>query len=327
MARTLQTIYNELIASKEVNTDLDTLLPNPDNWQQLYTFENFKLLANTITKSLSTSKVAIWRLIMYSVAYGIWMQEKLYDLFLTDVDDLTTNREFGQLPWYTKVSKEFQIGYELEWINDSYYGYSTIDEEAQVITQSATTLANGVIVVKVARGEVGSLEKLTSDQLNAFTQYMKGSSRPLAEDGVIPAGTNVSIISEDPDELRFAIQVFYNSQVLDREGKLLTDGTTKPVEEAITEYIQQIPFDSKFKISGLIDAIQIVNGVNNVVATNCDAKFSTQDWADSTNVITEIGKQYIAFAGYLKMGDDHPLDGFYDFPANLTRTITYIEDE
>lgn len=326
MARTLQTIYNELIASKETNTDLDDLLPNPDNWQTLYTYSNFKLLANTVIKNLSSSLVAVWRLMMYVVAYTIWFQEQLYDTFQSEVDDTIENREFAQLPWYVDQSEAFQFGDDLEWIDDKMYGYSVIDADKQIITQAAATVTNGAILLKVAKGDIGSIEKLTTSELTAFTYYMKGSTTPFAEDGVAPPGVKITIISEDADELRFASQVFYDPQVLDSNGILLSDGATKPVEVAVTNYIQQIPFDSKFRISGLIDAIQAAQGVINVVATNCDAKTATQSWSASVDVINETGKQYVARAGYLAMATNYELDGYYDYPTNLVRTIQYISE-
>ena len=79
---------------------------------------------------------------------------------------------------------------------------------------------------------------------------MKGTQQPYAEDGIAPAGTQITIINSDPDEIKFAIEVFYDAIVLDSNGILLSDGTTEPVEVAITNYIQQIPFDSKFRIIG-----------------------------------------------------------------------------
>ena len=326
MARSLSEIYNQLTASKETSTDLDTLLPNPDNWQSLYTYVNFKLLANTITKSLSTSKVRIWRLIMFSVAYAIWLQESLYDLFVAEIDDLVENREYGQLPWYVKVSKEFQYGDALEWLDDSYYGYSVLDEDKQIITQAAATVTNGAILLKVAQGVIGSLAKLTTAQLNSFQQYMVGSEQPYAEDGIAPAGTQITIISEDPDDLRFSCTVFYNSQVLNSDGELLSDTTSKPVETAVTNYIQQIPFNSKFTIAGLVDAIQAAQGVENITIENCDAKTATQAWSASTDVLLEVGKQYVARAGYMAMGTNYELDGYYDYPTNTIPTITYIAE-
>jgi len=326
MGRSLQTIYNELIASKETNTDLDNLLPNPENWQTLYTYENFKLLANTVVKNLNTSLVAVWRLIMYPIAYAIYLQESLYDTFKAEVDDTIENREFAQLPWYIDQSKAFQLGYSLTWLNNKRYGYAETDDDAQIITQAAATVVNGAILLKVAKGVIGSITELSASEYTAFSDYMKGSGTAFAEDAITPPGTKITIISEAADNLRFASQVFYNSQVLDSTGALLSDGITKPVEVAIINYIQQIPFDSKFRVSGLIDAIQAAQGVINVVITNCDAKTDTQIWADAVDVLSETGKQYVARAGYLEMGTNYELDGYYDYPTNLVKTIDYISE-
>jgi hypothetical protein len=327
MARTLTQVYEALIAGKEANSDLDSLTPNPETLSSLYTYTNFKSLANSVIRGLSTSKVAIWRLIMYVTAFAIWSQESLYDVFTTEVEATIANREYGQLPWYVDRAKEFQLGDQLTWIDDSYYGYATIDEDLQIVTQAAATVSNGTVYVKVAKGTVGSLEKLTSDETDAFEKYMKGSQEAYSEDGIAPAGTKLEIISTDPDELRFAIEVFYDAIVLDSNGVLLSDGTTKPVEVAITNYIQQIPFDSKFRIIDLVDAIQAADGVVNVVVDNCDAKNSTQAWVDATDVTTATGQQYATYAGYLTMGTNYDLDEYYDYPTNLVPTITYTAEE
>lgn len=327
MARTLTQIYNSLIADKESNTDLDGLTPNPESLSTLFTYENFKSLANTAIRKLSKSKVSIWRLVMFVCTYAIWMQEQLYDLFIEEVDELTANREYGQQPWYTEKAKEFQLGDQLEWLDDSYYGYSNIDEDLQIVTQAATTVSNGMVYVKAAKGVIGSLEKLTTDELAAFERYMKGSQEAYAEDGIAPAGTQLTVISTDPDELKMAIEVFYDAIVLDSNGVLLSDGTTTPVEDAITDYIQQIPFDSKFRLIDLVDTIQDATGVVNVVVNSCDGKNSTQAWVDATDITTTTGQQYVTYAGYLKMGDDYGLDGYYDYPTNLIPTITFTAEE
>lgn len=326
MARTFAQVYNSLIASKESNSNLDNLTPNPETLSSLYTYDNFKSLANSAIRALSTSKVATWRLIMFVTAYGIWILENLFDTFKSEVETTIANKEPGQLPWYVTKSKEFQLGDQLTYINNSYYGYVTIDEDKKIVTQAAATVSNGTIYVKVAKGTIGSLEKLDTDEKSSFTLYMKGSETPYAEDGIGYAGTAISVISSDPDELRFAIEVFYDAIVLDSSGTLLSDGTTKSVEVAVTNYIQQIPFDSKFRIIDLVDAIKAASGVVNVVVNNCDAKNSTQLWSAATDVTAEVGQQYPTYAGYLKMGDDYPLDGFYDYPTNLIPTITYTAE-
>jgi len=89
MARELSDIYNEIITEKESMTTLRTQFsPFPD------TFNN---LLWTIS---SGSKVAIWRLWVWLVAYAIWMFEKVQDTFKSEVEALISSTRFGTLPLY-----------------------------------------------------------------------------------------------------------------------------------------------------------------------------------------------------------------------------------
>jgi hypothetical protein len=323
MARTLQQIYNDLIAKKESNTELDTLLPKPATWTDLFNYDNFKLLANSVLSGLNNSKVAIWQLAMYVVAYASWMQEKLYDVFKTEVDELTLNREYGQLPWYVSKAKEFQYGDSLEWIDD-HYGYLVVDESKQLITQAAATVNNGVIILKVAKGDIGSLEKLTTTELQALTNYFMGSGSATANDGIAPAGTKMQIISDDADFLRMSINIYYNPLVLDNTGLLLEDGVTLPVSDAINNYIQGLPFNSRFRLIDIVSIIKEVSGVDNVVVKYCDAMYGSQPWTD---IVALESQTYTSYAGYFEMNENNELDGYYDYPANLIKTLNYIEKE
>jgi hypothetical protein len=324
MARTLQQIYNDLIAKKESNTELDTLLPKPDNWAELFTYENFKLLANSVLSGLNDSKVSIWRLLMYVVAYASWMQEKLYDVFKSEIDALTLNREYGQLPWYVNKAKEFQYGDSLEWINDSYYGYLETDEEKRIVTQASATVSNGIITLKVAKGDIGSLEKLTATELQALTNYFMGSGSSYANDGIAPAGTKMQIISDDADLLKMSINIYYDPLVLDNSGLLLEDGITYPVEDAIMGYIQGLPFNSRLRLMDLVITIKAVAGVDNVVIKYADAMYGAQPWTD---IVALESQTYTSYAGYFEMNTNNGLTGYYDYPTNLIKTLNYIEKE
>lgn len=322
MARTLNEIYNSLTAGKELDSTLDELLPNPDNWATLYTNANFNILAQTIVKGLSVSKVAIWRLILYITAYGIWVHEKLWDQAKIEINEASGN-VFGQLPWYSEQAKLFQYGDELYFDGEQYI-YQVIDETKYIITQANASNVDGVITLKLAKGEAGSLEELSTAELSAATLYFKGTNGTVAEDGIAPTGTKLSIISVAPDTMKMNVDVFVDALVIDDSGLLIADGVTKPVEEAVTDYIQLLPFDAVFKISSLTDAIQAVSGVNNVVVKFCDARYASNPYTDITN---ETGRQYTAFAGYIAMEANFGLDEYYNYPANTIKTLNYIADE
>ena len=68
MARQISEIYNELVLEKQNFTQLNALQPNIDSSQ-------------TLLNDLNTSsKVAVWRLIFFVVAVGIWSLENIFDI-------------------------------------------------------------------------------------------------------------------------------------------------------------------------------------------------------------------------------------------------------
>lgn len=321
MARTLKETYDALTADKETKPELNDLLPNPDNYETLFTQDNFTLLANTITKGLSISLVAVWRLFMWSVAVGLWTLENLQDIFQTEVEETITANQYGQLRWYQTVSQAFQLGDQLVW-NGDYYEYEVIDTDKQIITQAAATVSDeGVITLKVAKGILPAIVPLNSSELGAYIFYIKGSNSPATNDGIAPAGTLIEIVSSESDELKFSIDIFYNPLILASDGSSVSVPTEFPVEDAINDYINTLPFDSIFKVIDLVDAIQAVSGVDNVVVTNCDAKNAGE--LIYTDVLALTGQKYTTFSGYLRMDPANPLDGNYDVGVP---TLNYIED-
>lgn len=321
MARTLEQIYDEMTATKETNAELDALLPNPDTYDDLFTIENFRLLANTILTGLSVSKVAVWRLFLYVPSVAIWTMENLIDVFTAEVTTIIQDNQYGQLRWYPTVSKAFQLGDELVW-DGTKYVYEVIDTTKQIVTQAAATESGGLVTIKVAKGTLPAIVPLSVSELNSFTFYIKGSNSSTANDGIVPAGSNIAIISATNDDLKFASDLFYDPLVLASDGSLLSDPGTNPVEDAINDFINTLPFNSVFQVMAFVDAVQAVTGVNNFVVLNCDAKSNAD--VTFTDVLAESGQEYTTFAGYLRMFADHDLDEFYDFPTNSIPTINYI---
>ncbi len=322
MARTLEQIYNDMTLTKESNPELDALLPNPDNYDDLFTIDNFRLLANTILTGLSVSKVAVWRLFLYVPSVAIWTMENLIDIFQTEVEATIKDNQYGQLRWYPTVAKQFQLGDQLVWDGTKYI-YETEDTTKQIVTQSAATESGGLITLKVAKGVLPAIVPLSSSELQSFIFYIKGSNSSTANDAIVPAGTNIEIVSAINDDLKFASDLFYDPLVLSADGSLVSDPGTNPVEDAINDFINTLPFDSVFRVISLVDAVQAVTGVNNFVVLNCDAKSNAD--VSYTDVLAESGQQYTTFSGYLRMATNYGLDEYYDYPTNTVPTINYIE--
>ena len=319
MARTLNQVYNALIASKETKPELDELLPNPDNYTELFTQENFTLLANTVIKNLSVSLVAVWRLFLWVCAIGIWGLENLIDIFKDEVETTIKDNQYGQLRWYPTVAKQFQLGDQLVWDGTKYI-YEIIDTDKQIVTQSAATESSGIITLKVAKGDLPNIEPLAVSELTSFIYYMKGTNSATANDGIIPAGVNLIIISSESDLLKFAMDLFYDPLILANDGSSLENPSENPVYDAIYDFINTLPFNSIFKVISLVDAIQAVTGIENVVVHNCDAKSAGA--GSFTDVLAETGQQYTTYSGYLRMNPGNDLDEEYS-PG--VPTLNFIE--
>jgi len=312
MARTISEIYNAIITEKETFAELNALTPIPETTQTL------------LSDLQSSSKVAIWRLWFWVVAVAIWSHEKIFDLHVTEVEELILNKTFGQLKWYEQISKSFQYGYSLLW-NAVNYRYEYIDTTSnsaiisKIITQAAateiSTTVGKEIILKVAKGTVGSLSALTSSEKTSFDYYI---------DRIKPAGTNITTISAIADDLKLSITVTYDPLIITVDGStperavLISDSAVYPVEEAVVDYIQQIDFDSYFKVLDLVDAIQSVEGVLNVTVQKCSARYGSLPYTD---IMIDAQQRYNANAGYLSMASGHDVDEY--FPDTYNVGLTY----
>lgn len=294
MARTISQIYNSMIAEKESFSSLDSLVPNSDDSQ---TF---------LTNLTSTSKVALWRLMFWVCAFAIWVHESLWDTFRTELIETGEALVTGTTRWYVNESKNFQNGDSLIY-NETIqrFVYDVIDVDKQIIEQSAGVESNGVLTLKVAKSDGGTgLEKLSVSEETSFTTYIAQLTF---------AGTQITIITDDPDDLKIQADVFIDGTVLYNDesnpadplnGSLLSDSSTFPIEDAINNYINTLNFNGIFFVAKLIDAIQSTLGVNNIVVTTCQAKYGSLSYSD---ILTATGQQYTSNAGYLAIDSGFPL--------------------
>jgi hypothetical protein len=294
MSRTIQTIYNEIITEKQTFTSLNSLVPNPDTAQ---TF---------LADLTSTSKVAIWRLLCWLMAFLVWTHEQIFDQHVIEIEARAQEIIPGTTRWYKNIALLFQNGYALTWDGDKYIYTDTtslLAEASKVVTQSACIEVNTQVLLKIAGGTLGAFAPITAAQLLAFTSYIQ--TRKFA-------GVNVTIINWPHDLLKIQYTIEYDPLVIGATGLLLADGTTYPVVEAINDYIQALPFNATLKMSALTDAIQAVNGVMTSVCEVAEAK--TNGAAIYTDILATTTDSYVAYSGYLLIDPAFP----------LSSQITYI---
>jgi hypothetical protein len=135
------------------------------------------------------------------------------------------------------------------------------------------------VLVKVAKSVSGVLSPLTDEERNALTSYV----------GVIQfAGIPIQVISLNADRLRVGAQVYYNGQYVESVVKA-------KVIQAVNDFLANLDFNSTVKLTALVDAIQRVEGVDDVKLV--EVKGRAQQ--DSLNAAPAFDRQYVAAAGYL----------------------------
>lgn len=286
MARTVQEIYNEMVAEKETMTNLSALQPNVDSFQTL------------LTNLTSASSVAGWRLLFWAIAYGIWLVETLFDEHIEWINNRALEITTGTLPWYARMALAFQFGDSLTFLNDKYQ-YTTINASNQIVKLAAVNEVGGVVILKVAKLD-GSNQpiELSAPELSSLEAYIAK---------VKFAGVRVQTVSRPADLLKLYFKVYYDPLVLSPTGELISSPGTFPVETAINNYIKSLPFNGVYSTTELTDRIQAATGVLNPVHESSEKKFGAFAYSPLVDY-------YNPNAGYLKIDPAFP----------LSDTITYV---
>ena len=228
MARSVSEIYDAIIDSKNQREELSDLN--------------------------STSQVAIYKLWAFIVSVSTYTHELLWDLFKEDIENTLVSRINGTNEWYSQQALEYQDGDELLLLDDgTRLGYEPVIGENRIITRAAyfedLVNAKGRLNLKLAKGDVGSLSELSTEERGRVEQYFER---------IKFAGTNINIISIQPDEIQLEdVTIFHDGVKTDSE--IQTN-----VEAAINNYLENLPFNGIFYIESFRDAIQSLDNIVDV---------------------------------------------------------------
>ena len=242
------------------------------------------------------SKVSIESLLLYIVAVGIWTLERLFDTHTAEVTDYIATMKPHSLRWYVEKAKAFMYGVPLVDGSDQHDTTGMTDEQiaqAQIVTFAACTEANATLYLKVAKAGPAPL---TADEKAAFVAYLHE---------IKDAGVRIDVISEQGDYLKLDMVIYYDPLLINADGESKADGT-KVVEQAIKDYIENIPFNGEFRKNELEDAIQAVDGV---VMVEFVAAYHSETGAEDT---------YDEVVPYCK-----PASGYFKFDNADLSDVTY----
>lgn len=223
MARTIEAIMQQLLTVKEQDVTLRKRLT-------------------------STSKTAIWRLLLYVCAVCAHSVEVLMDAFKGDVRETVARMRPHTVRWYQEMARLFMKDKTLPEGSDTYDTTGMTDEqieEARVVKYAAVVEQDGEVIVKAAKGDEGARLPLDSDELTALQGYM---------DEVKDAGVRLLCISGVGERFACALTVFY-------DPAMTAETVAAAVRAAIKGYVTSLPFNGLYTNMALVDAVQAVDGV------------------------------------------------------------------
>ena len=242
----------------------------------------------------STSKTAIWRLIFYIVAVGIWTLEKLQDIFIGQVNETIATLKPHSARWYAEKAKAYMHGHDLIVETDQYDTTGMSDGDiatAMIIAYAAVVSQDRGIRIKVAKLVASELTLLSDAEKLAFIEYMER---------VKDAGVKLLISSAIADSLKLSLKVYYNPLVLNASGQRLDGTDAEPVQNAVKAYLKNLPFNGVFVTEYMTDALQKVDGVVVPHIMLASARYGVLPY-------TTFAVKYIPDAGYLRIVDNADL--------------------
>jgi hypothetical protein len=286
-ARDSDTIFNFLIDQKNADPILSAILT-------------------------SSSKASFYQSLFALYAQTTADFELTFEDFEETVEELLESKQVMTTVWWQRISLAFQYGDPLVILPNGNLGYDPIVEANQIVKRAAVVSSKiGAINLKVAKLDVDDITPipLTAPEKSAFDSYIND---------VQPAGIAVTVTSVDGDEVEVGLDVIIDPQVINvDDGTLLSDGVTKPVEDAVFAYFSQFQlqdggFGGIFYTSKLNEQVLAASGVISSVITKLNKKASNE--SVFTDVLAITSKSFQTYSGYVRLAVG------YDLSANINYT-------
>lgn len=238
MARTVNTIYNAILADKASYAELSNL--------------------NT------SSQTGIWRLWAYITALAIHLHERIFDAFKLEINELIAVSKVHSGRWYQAVSLLFQYDENTPQtliVNESFVPqYTTPDPLKRIITRATIREASRKIYIKINKGSVPNLQVLSASEMSAFVSYINQMK---------DAGTQVIVQSFPSEKLIAKLEVDYAPRV----GIVLDT----QIKDMIDDYLANLDWDGIINVQALEARILSDPRVKNIktvylLATQADDK-------------------------------------------------------
>lgn len=241
------------------------------------------------------SKVSIENLLFDIVAFAIWLLENIFSTHKSEVDTALLELKPGTSRWYRKKALDFQYGFSLLEDSDRFDNQANSDEKIQnskIIKYAAVTesLKESRLVVKIATEEANVLTPISEEKYESFKAYINE---------IKYAGVPITIINYEPDLLKLSIRIFRDPLVLDEKGVSILTGKY-PVQEAIAQYMKELPFNGELVLQDLANRLEKTEGVKIVQIDSAESKWIDPSLAGYGNY-TSIDVRRLPVSGYFKV--------------------------
>lgn len=228
------------------------------------------------------SSVSVENILMYIVAVCAYTLEVMFDRHKVEVDERIAANIVPTVRWYHTQALAFQYGDILVFDEATQsYRYAVEDESKKIVKYCAVQDAGNTIQMLIS-GQTGGLPSVISgDEMTAFKAYMNS---------VKIAGVFINIQSLPADRIKIYAKVYVNPMVIDSTGVRISDGS-RPVEDAINNYLANVIYGGTFNKTKLVDAIQVVEGATDIELGTVQAKM------DGGEYINVSGNNYTAVSG------------------------------
>lgn len=249
--------------------------------------------SQTLAGMNSTSSTALYRLFTYVVAVAINLLEQLTDQHKKEIDKAISEQKSGTPNWYKNKSLSFQYGFDLLTDSDFFDNSSATQEEieaSKIVKYCSVkeSIDSNRLIVKIASELNNVLEPLTEQEMESFSAYIEE---------IKYAGVKINVVNNPADKLILDMIIFRDPLVINDTGYSILNGN-KPVEERISLYMKELPFNGELVLNDLIGQLRAVPGVVNVhINSASSSSFGIDDYTEFTNFTIKR----IPEAGYYKL--------------------------
>ena len=239
------------------------------------------------------SAVSLENIIFSDVATAMWVMQQLFDRFKIDISAILDSQLSGTANWYAYKAMLFQFGMELVPETDYYDNAGLTNEQIAVMrvvkyAAAVESRDKSILFLKIATDIAEKRQPLPVQQLTAFNKYLNAFQY---------AGVRVVVINDPADEMKLQIDIYYDPLVLDEMGSRLDGTNNTPVQDAIRNYLANLPFNGTYTNQALVDTLQVIEGVRIAEIKSAASRYGAY------TEFTEINAREIAHAGHYQISD------------------------